>query len=200
MRIILGNRLSPHPALKQPSTLVATLLVAFSIGAFYNVRSDVAKPSRSAQLVKTADVAAASSTTLDVNADGADIATFHPTVTTVPNPILVLRDVQYLPGSSSTTVTVDVDENVPYDINRLTNPDRIYLDLWGSQLGGALSRKRFQVTDPILRAIRVAEHKGNVTRVTLETKRACDYLLTTVRNSHQLKIEITESKWPELKP
>jgi hypothetical protein len=171
--------------------VVAVVLTTFLLGAFYRMRWNIPKtgsPSNSS-------VAAAPAAPTDGNAEPA-IDESQPA--SKPAPILVLSDIEYSSGPNSSTITVDVDEQVHYQINRLTNPDRIYLDLQGSRIDPVLSRKKFEVIDPVLKAIRVAEHKGNVTRVTLETKRFCDYLLTTVRESHQLQIQITQSGWAEL--
>lgn len=102
----------------------------------------------------------------------------------------ILTNVRYSSGTTSTTVTIDLDEAVQYDVNRLTEPDRIYLDLRGSKLDPGFMGTRPQVTDSLLRAIRVAEHDGNSTRVTLVTNHFCDYSVTPAADSHRLLIEL----------
>jgi len=186
-----------YPAWQPISIVLAVALTAFLTGALYRLHWNGAKPKRSLPPAGASTPAALPSST--IREVGPGNATKPPEMVPEPAPpVLLLSDVQYLPGPNSSTITVDVDDGVHYEINRLTNPDRIYLDLHGSKMDPALSRKKFQVADPVLQAIRVAEHKGNFTRVTLETKRFCDYLLTTVRKSHQLQIQITQSGWAEL--
>ncbi|HKU24531.1 MAG TPA: AMIN domain-containing protein [Candidatus Sulfotelmatobacter sp.] len=176
-----------YPAVRGFSIVIAVMLAAFPFGALY-ILGDVAENSAST-LLKT-PIPAASSASLDRNGDGVNVGGDRQGASNLARPILVVSDVQYQSGLDATTVTIGVDESVQYEINRLTNPDRIYLDFRGSKLDGSLLRQRFQVTDPLLRAIRIAEHKGNVSRVTLETNRLCDYLLTTVAKSHKLQIEL----------
>jgi hypothetical protein len=172
---------SHYPAFHGLSIVVAVVLAALPFGALHLVRLDTANPSPSMAV-------AAPSPFVSPIAVSPVYSRERPAEAV--HPIRVLSDVQYQSGLSTTTVTIVVDENVEYEINRLTNPDRIYLDFRGSKIDGPLLKHGFQVTDPILRAIRIAEHKGNVSRVTLETNRFCDYLLTTIANSHKLQIEL----------
>ena len=178
-----------YPTLQGLSIVIAVMLATFPIGALYLVPLDIANPAPSVRTLNTR-IAAAPSTSLGPKGEAVNVAQFHGRAAELAHPILVLSDVQYRSGLSATTVTIGVDENVQYEINRLTNPDRIYLDFRGSKIDGSLLKQRFQVTDPVLRAIRMAEHKGNVSRVTLETNRFCDYLLTTVAKSHKVQIEL----------
>ena len=197
--IVLYNALSVEQALKRwlykhcpafhgLSILIAVILAAFPFGAIHIVRLDTGETSGST-LPQTA-IATASPASVSLKREPVNFAKAHERAAELSDPILVVSDVQYRSGLTATTVTIDVDENVQYEINRLTNPDRIYLDLRGSKLDSSLLRQRFQVTDPVLQAIRIAEHRGNVSRVTLETNRFCDYLLTTVAKSHKLQIEL----------
>lgn len=105
----------------------------------------------------------------------------------------MVRDIRYLSGPNSTTVAIELDEKVQYEIKRLTAPERIYLDLRGSKLDPRLAGKKFPIRDSLLRAIRLAEHEGNVTRVTLETRRFSEYSVIPVPNSHRLLIELREA-------
>ncbi len=177
-----------YPALRRLSIVVAVVLATFPTGVLYRMRSDGAKPTPSASATPSTVTALPAS----VGTKEKPVYTVksHETVGEHADPIMVLSDVQYWSGPSSTTVAIDVDETVRYEIKRLTNPDRIYLDLRGSKLDIALWGRKFRVKDPLLQAIRVAEHEGNVTRVTLETKLFCEYLLTTVPKSRHLQIEL----------
>jgi AMIN domain len=178
-----------YPSLQGFSIVVAVMLATSPIGALYFVRLDVAHPLSSVRAVNRA-VTAPASASPGSKGEAANAGNSPERPAELAHQIVVLRDVQYESGPSATTVTIGVNENVEYDINRLTNPDRIYLDFHESKLDGSLLKQRFQVSDAVLRAIRIAEHKGNVSRVTLETNRFCDYLLITDAKSHQLQIEL----------
>ena len=143
------------------------LLAAFPFGALYLVCLDAANAAPSLPVKTT--IAAAPSASLSPKEPS--VAKPRERTGEPEHPILVLTNVEYQSDLSSTTVTIGVAETVEYDVNRLTNPDRIYLDFHGTKPEGHLLTQRFRVTDQLLRAVRVAEHKGNVTRVTLETNR-----------------------------
>ena len=173
-----------HPALHRFSIVIAVILAALPFAALHVMRLDSANAAPSVQ----ASMPSSSGGPKALPPENSLGRATEPAL-----PAFVLSAVQYQSGLSTTTVTIGVDENVQYEIKRLTNPDRIYLDFRGSKIEGALLRQSFAVTDPLLRAIRIAEHKGNVSRVTLETNGFCDYLLTTVAKSHKLQIQLLSS-------
>ncbi len=170
---LFPTRLERHyPALRQVAIAAAVVLAASPMAIFYVRQARRVLASSSSQ--------SATRTPAAVTAP----------VAAGPKRVGVLRDIRYLSGPNSTTVAIELDEKVQYEINRLTAPDRIYLDLRGSKLDPRLAEKKFQIRDSLLRAIRVAEHEGNVTRVTLETYHFSEYSLIPVPNSHRLLIEL----------
>jgi AMIN domain-containing protein len=178
-----------YPALRQFSIGVAIVLATAPVGILYLVKPvDAAKPTPP-QTAK-ALVAASSPAGGPTVVQAANVGNSGHVILASSNGIVVLKDIRYSSGPSSTTVAIDVDENVHYQINRLTEPYRIYLDLPGSKLDRALSGRKFQVNDSLLRAIRVAEHQGAVTRIALETHHFSDYRVTPEPNSHRLLIEL----------
>ncbi len=178
---LFQTRLERHyPAFRQFSIAVAVVLAASPMAIFYLRQArHVAAPGSSQNVTTTPG---AMSTTVAAPKVAALAAS--------SGRVGVLRDIRYLSGPNSTTVAIELDEKVQYEINRLTAPDRIYLDLRGSKLDPRLAGKKFQIRDSLLRTIRVAEHEGNVTRVTLETHRFLEYSLIPVPNSHRLLIEL----------
>ena len=186
-----------YPTLRWLSIVLALVLATVPIGTLYLMPSEGAKLSRSAPVQSTPAIAPTPTATVP-KIEAVKVAAPE-TVSEMPASILVLRDVRYQSGASSTRVTVDIDGRVQYEINRLANPDRIYLDFRRVKLDRGLWSKRFQVTDSALRAIRIAEHEGNVTRLTLETKHFCDYFLSTVGEFHKLQLELKEPVRAEMR-
>jgi hypothetical protein len=173
-----------HPALRNFSFAAAMVLTAIPAGILFLMpRVDLSNSSSS----RTAKVLAETSN--PANAPGIQAPNPGPT-----SQIRVLKDIRYWAGATSTTVSIDLDDDIRYEINRLTGPDRIYLDMPGSKLDPALAGRRIQVENSLLRAIRVAEHEAHWTRVTLETKSFCAYSVTPIPNSHRLLIELWN--WP----
>jgi hypothetical protein len=87
-------------------------------------------------------------------------------------------------------VGIELEEQVKYEIHRLTSPDRVYLDLYGSRLGAALLRKRLQVDDRLVRKVRIGEVTGTLTRVTLETYGPCDFSVLATSHPAGLFVEL----------
>jgi type II secretory pathway predicted ATPase ExeA len=101
-----------------------------------------------------------------------------------------LTGIRYWSELTTTRVVIDLDERVKYDAYRLAAPDRVYLDLHGSKVSSVLFGKRFEIKDTLLRKIRVAEHAQDMTRVTLETSKPCDYSIAVIPNPTRLSITL----------
>lgn len=174
-----------YPSMRQLSLAVAVVLATVPIGVLYVMQPKNAVSPTSVQAAKeslvTASPAATAAKDQAGESGGAEV-------------IAVLTDIRHWSGPAATTVAIDVDEKVQYEVHRLSSPHRIYLDLRGSKLDRALWGRRFVMKDPRLRAIRVAEHEEHFTRVTLETDSFCDYTVTPQPNAHGLLIELRN--WP----
>ncbi len=171
-----------YPAFRRLSIALAVVLASIPVGVLYLMQPRAAaKPAPSP--AATLPVAAASLPEIrqEPRAQRAADGSSAPAV---------LRGIRYRSGPASTTVTIDLDEAVQYEMHRLPAPDRIYLDLGATQLAPPLSGQRFQVHDALLRTIRVAEHEAHRTRITLETNHLCDYSITPIPHSHGLLIEL----------
>ena len=70
----------------------------------------------------------------------------------------------------SSTVVLDLEDQVQYEAHRLTGPDRIYFDLHDTQLAAELAGKSIDVGDAFISRIRVAQPVAGMTRIVLETK------------------------------
>jgi type II secretory pathway predicted ATPase ExeA len=111
------------------------------------------------------------------------------TTATIHKPFFVTR-IRYWSESTSTTVGIELEEQLKYEVHRLTSPDRVYLDFYPSRLKPALPGKEFQIDDKIVRKIRIAELKGMLTRVTLETYGPCDFSVTATPDRPELLVEL----------
>ena len=87
-------------------------------------------------------------------------------------------------------MVLNVEDQVRYDTHRLANPDRIYFDLHDTELASNLAWKTFDVDDPILKRIRVAQPVSGVTRVVLETKARADFSVSLEPNPYRLVVEV----------
>jgi N-acetylmuramoyl-L-alanine amidase/putative methionine-R-sulfoxide reductase with GAF domain len=72
-------------------------------------------------------------------------------------------------SADSSTVVLDLEDQVQYEPGHLTNPDRYYFDVRDTQLASELEGKSFD-GDALLSHIRVAQPVSGMTRVVLEAR------------------------------
>ena len=89
-----------------------------------------------------------------------------------------------------TRVAIDVEKDVKFDSQRISNPDRIFFDLKDTKLASTLVGKTFDVDDGFLKKIRVAEFKPGRTRVVLEVDDLSSYDAFLLPNPYRLIIDI----------
>ena len=79
-----------------------------------------------------------------------------------------LRGLQFSSTDASTTVTLDLDNEVRYRCEQLTDPPRWYIDLLDTRIGSRIGRRRIPVNQGLLKRIRLGEHENGVTRVVFD--------------------------------
>lgn len=89
-----------------------------------------------------------------------------------------------------TRVAIDVESDVKYASQRISNPDRIFFDLRDTKLASTLVGKSFDVDDGFLKKIRVAQFQPGRTRVVLEVDNLSDYDAFLLPNPYRLIIDI----------
>ena len=102
----------------------------------------------------------------------------------------MLTGIQHSSSADSTTVVLDVEDQVQYEAHRLANPDRIYLDLHDTQPASSLAWKSIEVGDALLKCIRVAQPVTGMTRILLETKTNTDFSVSLEPNPYRLVVEV----------
>jgi N-acetylmuramoyl-L-alanine amidase len=98
-------------------------------------------------------------------------------------------DIRHWSSPESSTVVIDLQDQVPYEAHRLSDPDRIYFDLHDSKLDAKLNRS-IEVGDRFLLRVRSAELSPGVTRVVLETKASENFSVSLEQNPYRLVVEI----------
>ena len=89
-----------------------------------------------------------------------------------------------------TRVAIDLESDVKYGSQRISDPDRIFFDLRGTKLASTLVGKSFDVDDGFLKKIRVAQFQPGRTRVVLEVDDLSDYDAFLLPNPYRLIIDI----------
>jgi N-acetylmuramoyl-L-alanine amidase len=89
-----------------------------------------------------------------------------------------------------TRVAIDLESEIKFGSQRITNPDRIFFDLRDTKLASTLVGKSFDVDDGFLKKIRVAQFQPGRTRVVLEVDDLSDYEAFLLPNPYRLIIDI----------
>jgi N-acetylmuramoyl-L-alanine amidase len=89
-----------------------------------------------------------------------------------------------------TRVAIDLESEIKFGSQRISNPDRIYFDLRNTTLASTLVGKTFDVDDGFLRKIRIAQFQPGRTRVVLEVEDLSRYDAFLLPNPYRLIIDI----------
>ncbi|MFQ5817428.1 MAG: N-acetylmuramoyl-L-alanine amidase [Terriglobia bacterium] len=111
-----------------------------------------------------------------------------------PSERVHVNNIRYWNTANYTRVVIDLDGEVTYQGARIPKPDRIFFDLFGTQLSSPLVGKTFEVEDGLLRRIRVAENRRGITRVVLEVTGANAYSVFPLPNPFRLVVDVRGDK------
>jgi N-acetylmuramoyl-L-alanine amidase len=100
--------------------------------------------------------------------------------------------IRHWASAESTTVVLDLEDQVQYEAHRLSSPDRIYFDLRDTVLPPELFGKNIEVGDALLSRIRVAQPVPGLTRIVLETKGNSNFSVSLEPNPYRLVVQVTK--------
>ena len=101
-----------------------------------------------------------------------------------------ITGIRHWSSAESSTVVIDMQDQVQYEAHRLPNPERIYFDLHDTTLPATFTNRVIPVNDALLERIRVAQPVAGVTRVVLETNGASDFSVSLEPNPYRLVVEV----------
>ena len=101
-----------------------------------------------------------------------------------------ITGVRHWSSSMGSTVVIDMQDQVPYEVHRLMSPERIYFDLHDTALASELDGKTMDVGDTSLTRVRVAQPVAGVTRVVLDTKDGSNFSVSMESSPYRLVVEL----------
>jgi N-acetylmuramoyl-L-alanine amidase/putative methionine-R-sulfoxide reductase with GAF domain len=104
--------------------------------------------------------------------------------------------IRHWSSADTSTVVLDLEDQVQYEPGHLTNPDRVYFDLRDTQLVPELQGKSIDVGDTLLSRIRTAQPVPGMTRVVLEARGGATLSRPQVsleRDPYRLVIQVTKA-------
>jgi N-acetylmuramoyl-L-alanine amidase len=101
-----------------------------------------------------------------------------------------VRNIRFWNTKDYTRVVVDLDDTVQFQGARIDNPDRIFFDLFNTELSTVLVGKTFDIQEGLLNRVRIAENRAGVTRVVMEVNKPQDYSVFSLPNPFRLVVDI----------
>lgn len=93
-------------------------------------------------------------------------------------------------SADSSTVVVDLEDQVQYEAHSIEGPPRVYFDLHDTKPVPGLLNQNINVDDTFVKRIRMAQPSESVTRVVLEIKGAAEISVKLEPNPYRLTIEV----------
>ncbi len=101
-----------------------------------------------------------------------------------------ITGIRHWSSADSSTIVLDLEDQVQYEAHRLAGPDRIYFDLRDTQLTPDLVGKSIEVGDAFVTRIRMAQPVAGMTRIVLETKPNSTFSVSLEPNPYRLLVEV----------
>jgi N-acetylmuramoyl-L-alanine amidase/putative methionine-R-sulfoxide reductase with GAF domain len=98
--------------------------------------------------------------------------------------------IRHWSAADSSTVVLDLQDQVQYEAHRLAGPNRIYFDLRDTQLTPDLVGKSIEVGDTFVSRIRMAQPVAGMTRMVIETKANSTFSVSLEPNPYRLVVEV----------
>src|ERR1700722_11343571 len=129
----------------------------------------------------------------NANSDGLPDAGLQTANSSSPQELAKLPHVtaiRHWSSADSSTVVLDLQDQVQYEAHRLTSPDRIYFDLHDTVLAPEVAATSIEIGDALLNRIRVAQPLPGMTRVVLETRGNSNFSVSLETNPYRLVVEV----------
>jgi N-acetylmuramoyl-L-alanine amidase/putative methionine-R-sulfoxide reductase with GAF domain len=98
--------------------------------------------------------------------------------------------IRHWSSPDSSTIVLDLEDQVQYEAHRLTGPDRVYFDLHDTQLTTDLINKSVDIGDAFIGRVRMAQPVAGMTRVVLETRSNTNFSVSLESNPYRLIVEV----------
>ncbi len=98
--------------------------------------------------------------------------------------------VQHWSTPDYTRITVDLEQDVQFESQRIGHPDRIFFDLKNTRLSSDLVGKSLDVDDGLVKKVRIAQFKPGRARIVIETAAHAKYNASLLLNPARLIIDV----------
>ena len=116
-----------------------------------------------------------------------------PTSASAPTPtkdLALVSGVRHWVTPDYTRVVIDVERDVKYEVGRVGNPPRVYIDLLYSRPASDVSSKTVPVENTLLTGVKTGRHKADVTRVVLYVADRTEHSVFELPNPYRVIVDI----------
>jgi N-acetylmuramoyl-L-alanine amidase/putative methionine-R-sulfoxide reductase with GAF domain len=131
-----------------------------------------------------------SSTTPDAQTNAAPESASASLPSQEPSKLPRITGIRHWSSADSSTVVLDLEDQVQYEAHRLASPDRIYFDVHDTSLAPEIEGKAIDVGDALLARVRVSQPVSGLTRVMLETKDKPNFSVSLEPNPYRLVVQV----------
>ncbi len=111
-----------------------------------------------------------------------------------PTQPATLQSLRHYTGTDYTRIVIDFDKEISFKRDRLSNPDRLYLDFDNTVAMKSLLEQNFQVDDGFLKQIRVGQNTYRKARVVLDLKSIETYEIFSLYHPYRIVIDVQGKK------
>ncbi len=142
--------------------------------------------------VKSSSVNSSPANSSSTSADAQTNSAAEAGSVTLPQPSKMPRitGIRHWSSADSSTVVLDLEDQVQYEAHRLAAPDRIYFDLHDTSLAADIEGKAIDIGDSLLARVRVSQPISGMTRVVLETKGKPNFSVSLEPNPYRLVVQV----------
>ncbi len=140
--------------------------------------------------VAAAAVSPGANPNIDLNSNLAQEPALPPDTTQEPAKLTRVTGVRHWSSADSSTVVLDLEDQVQYESHSLSKPERTYFDLRDTSLAPEYAGKTIDIGDAFLSRIRVAQPTPGMTRIVLETRGGSRVAVSLEPNPYRLVIKV----------
>jgi N-acetylmuramoyl-L-alanine amidase len=100
-----------------------------------------------------------------------------------------LKAVRHFSSAGYTRVVLDLSGQTEFKEGRLSNPDRICIDISGGKLGGKIN-KSLKIGNGVLKSVRTGQFEKDTVRIVLDIEGMKNYEIFTLNNPERLVVDI----------
>ncbi|MBI5376791.1 MAG: N-acetylmuramoyl-L-alanine amidase [Candidatus Schekmanbacteria bacterium] len=93
-------------------------------------------------------------------------------------------------GSGYSRVAIDMDKEARYEIHRINNPKRIFIDVFDSYLTSDLNKKSVNVSDGVIKTVRASYYKPTTVRIVMDVENFDNYTSFVLKEPYRVVIDL----------